>query len=196
MNQKTLTPGVISRFAQHLRREEKSAATIEKYQRDVMAFSRFAGKAEITKELVVDYKRHLLEAKYAVRSINSMLASLNSLLGFLGLPDCRVRNVRQQRQTFCTGDKELSKDEYRSSKSSHPSSWSRRTVYSRYSSGVGIAPTQGIFAHCARRSGSGPFSPAAIRAAGFCRIFSTETPRTLASRSIKISSILMPPVFT
>ena len=41
-----------------------------------------------------------------------MLASLNSLFNFLGWQDCKVRNIRQQRQTYCAEDKELTKDEY------------------------------------------------------------------------------------
>ena len=45
-------------------------------------------------ETVVAYKKRLLEENYVVRSINSMLASLSSFLGFLGWPDCRVRSVK------------------------------------------------------------------------------------------------------
>ena len=63
-------------------------------------------------ETVVAYKKRLLEENYAVRSINSMLASLSSLLGFLGWPDCRVRSVKLQREAYCAEDKELSKAEY------------------------------------------------------------------------------------
>jgi integrase len=41
-----------------------------------------------------------------------MLASLNSLLDFLGLSACKVKNIRTQRQTYSTEDKELTKAEY------------------------------------------------------------------------------------
>ena len=63
-------------------------------------------------ETVVAYKKRLLEENYAVRSINSMLASLSSFLGFLGWPDCRMRSVKLQREAYCAEDKELSKAEY------------------------------------------------------------------------------------
>lgn len=80
----------IRAFAAWLRQEEKSDATIEKYIRDVRAFSVFAAAKEINKELVMDYKKHLVDSDYAVRSINSMLASINKLFSFLpslgGLP--------------------------------------------------------------------------------------------------------------
>ena len=60
--------------------EEKSQATIEKYMRDVRKFFQYVeemGKKEgITKEIVLSYKRSLIE-EYAPSSVNSMLASLN-----------------------------------------------------------------------------------------------------------------------
>lgn len=102
----------IQKFANHLCREEKSAATQEKYLRDVRVFCVYADGNEITKELVVVWKRNLVEQGYAVRSINSMLASVNSMLDFLGLSNCKVKNIRSQRQTYCTEDKELTKAEY------------------------------------------------------------------------------------
>jgi len=58
------------------------------------------------------YKKELQIKEYAVRSINSMLASLNSFLDFLGWSDCRVKAMKQQKQVYCAEDKELSKAEY------------------------------------------------------------------------------------
>lgn len=102
----------IQEFANYLCREEKSAATQEKYLRDARAFFVYADDNEITKELVVAWKKQLVDSGYAGRSINSMLASVNSLLDFLGLSNCKAKNVRMQQQTYCTEDKELTKAEY------------------------------------------------------------------------------------
>lgn len=107
-----LTESHLETFRKYMLREEKSGATVEKYLRDGRAFAAFAGDRPITKELTVAFKKHLEEKAYAVRSINSMLSSLNSLLTFLGLQDCRVKILRCQRQTYCAEDKELSKAEY------------------------------------------------------------------------------------
>ncbi len=107
-----LTTEQIRNFAQHLCQEEKSIATQEKYLRDVRAFSQYAPESEITKELIVAWKIHLIESNYAVRSINSMLASVNSMLDFLGLSQCKVKIIRTQQQIYCTEDKELTKAEY------------------------------------------------------------------------------------
>lgn len=102
----------IQNYSDYLLREEKSPATYEKYLRDVRGFLCYSGGRPVTKELVMAWKKYLVEQGYAVRSINSMLASVNSLLNFLGWHDCRVKNIRLQRQTYCTEDKELTKAEY------------------------------------------------------------------------------------
>lgn len=47
-----------------------------------------------------------------MRSINSMLASVNSLLDFMGLSVCKVKSIRMQHQAYCTKDKELTRAEY------------------------------------------------------------------------------------
>ena len=72
----------------------------------------FTDGNEITKDTVIAYKNKLLSENYAVRSINSMLASLNSLFAFLGWSDCRVKSIKFQRQIYCSEDKELTKAEY------------------------------------------------------------------------------------
>lgn len=112
MDKQILNCERLKAFSQYLCREEKSVATQEKYLRDVRAFCVYANGEMVTKELVLAWKKHLMEQGYAVRSINSMLASMNSLLDFLGWCDCKVKSIRLQRQTYCTEEKELTKTEY------------------------------------------------------------------------------------
>ena len=107
-----LTAMHIQSFADHLFQEEKSPATRSKYVRDVRAFSAYLGDRALTKELVVAWKKQLTENGYSVRSVNSMIAGVNSLLDFLELSDCKVKSIRIQRQTYCTGEQELTKAEY------------------------------------------------------------------------------------
>lgn len=99
-------------FRQYLLLEEKSKNTVDKYIRDVKAFSFFAGDSEITKELVINYKQKLIENNYAVRSINSMLASINSFFDFAGWYDCKVKSLKLQHEIYCPEEKELTKAEY------------------------------------------------------------------------------------
>ena len=112
MEEKQIAVTDLRSFHQYLIREEKGTATVEKYLRDVRAFMVYVGEKSVTKALVVSYKQYLQGKAYAVRSVNSMLASVNSFLNFLGLPNCRVKNIRTQRQTYCAEEKELSKAEY------------------------------------------------------------------------------------
>lgn len=112
MEERILSESSISAFQEYLKQEEKSAATMEKYLRDVRAFSAFVGQVIVTKELVMAYKQRLIEKEYAVRSINSMISSLNSLLTFLGWSDCKVKSLKMQRQIYRSEEKELTKAEY------------------------------------------------------------------------------------
>lgn len=112
MQKRILRQADIRAFQKSLIAEEKSAATIEKYVRDATAFLRFAEGSAVTKELVIAYKNALLECGRAVRSVNSVLASLNRLFSFLGWQDCSVKHLKLQQETYCPEEKELSKSEY------------------------------------------------------------------------------------
>ena len=111
MKGRFLTAEMIAEFREHLILEERSEATVEKYIRDVTAFSAFANGGEISKETVIAYKKHLQDS-YAVRSVNSMLASINSLFAFLGWHDLKVKSIKLQQQIYCPEEKELTKVEY------------------------------------------------------------------------------------
>ena len=112
MKGRILTSEAIECFKKHLREAEKSENTVQKYLRDVRAFAAYSGGAEVTKESVIAYKNKLLCENYAVRSVNSMLASLNSLFLFLGWADLKVKSIKLQRQIYCPEEKELTKAEY------------------------------------------------------------------------------------
>ncbi len=112
MSEKVIRETDIQHFSEYLLLEEKSSATYEKYCRDVRAFYLFTRGDSVTKELVIAYKKDCVEKKYAVRSINSMLASINSFLDFMGWTDCKVKSIRLQQQTFCSEEKELTREEY------------------------------------------------------------------------------------
>ena len=111
MKGRFITAKTIAEFKEHLILEERSAATVEKYIRDVKAFSVYMQNTAVTKETVIVYKKHLQE-NYAVRSVNSMLASINSLFAFLGWHDLKVKSIKLQQQIYCPEEKELTKAEY------------------------------------------------------------------------------------
>lgn len=98
-------------FEVYLRNEERSAATIEKYMRDVRYFAMFIGDTEISKQTVLEYKSRLGET-YAVASANSMIAALNCFLRFCGWHDLCVKQFKIQREVYCSEEKELTRAEY------------------------------------------------------------------------------------
>lgn len=112
MSERILSNRFLQDFKNHLICEEKSKNTIEKYIRDVNLFLRHQGNTAITKEEVIKYKHWLTTENYAVRSINSMLASLNSLFDFLGWSNCKVKTIKTQQNMYCNEEKELTKAEY------------------------------------------------------------------------------------
>ncbi len=112
MEERIITQAKIESFREFLVLEEKGKATQEKYLRDVRAFVGFLNGRSARKEETIAWKSKLVLQGYAVRSINSMLASLNSLFRFLQWEDCKVKNIRLQQQTYCAEEQELTKGEY------------------------------------------------------------------------------------
>lgn len=112
MKRRTLTKEIIETFGQYLQRGEKSENTIKKYLRDARAFIAYLSGTQVTKDVVIAYKGKLISEKYAARSINSILSSLNSLFVFLGWGDCKVKSIKIQKQIYCPEEKELTKTEY------------------------------------------------------------------------------------
>ena len=112
MSSSRLTEDLINRFRVYLVHEEKAQATIEKYLRDLRSFADFNVDGELTKEKTLAFKEHLLKENYAVRSINSMIASINSFFKFIGRNDLCLKALKQQKEIYSKAEKELSKAEY------------------------------------------------------------------------------------
>ena len=89
---------------------EKSAATVEKYIGDARTFCDFS-EWEITDDKTVRYKREIT-GEFKPRSVNSMIASVNSFLDFCGLSHLKMKSVKVQKEVFCPEKKELTRAEY------------------------------------------------------------------------------------
>ncbi len=112
MNGKRLTVNHTEAYQNYLRAEERSRGTQEKYRRDIDAFVRWLGGRLVTKEVVVEWKRYLVEQNYAPVTINSMLAALNGLMRFLGWEEYRVKFLKIQRRLFREASRDLDRGEY------------------------------------------------------------------------------------
>lgn len=102
----------LDEFQDYLYERENAEATIEKYLRDIRTFFRFLGEERILdKQKILKYKEWLLE-RYAVNSVNSILAALNQFLEFLDLRELKVRRVKVQKNLFLQEERELTREEY------------------------------------------------------------------------------------
>ena len=106
-----MTNKQISEFKTYLIKEEKSTATIEKYIRDVFAFSSWLAERELEKSVVLEYKERIM-GLYAPRSVNSVISSLNAFFEFICRTDCKIKTLKIQRCIFADKEKELTKAEY------------------------------------------------------------------------------------
>ncbi len=102
----------LSNYRKHLRQEERSQATIAQYSRDVCCFLNWSAGKPDQKETVIAYKAYL-QSQYQATTVNAKLAAVNRFLYFVGRGDCRVKQLRIQRQAYCSQDRELTKEDYR-----------------------------------------------------------------------------------
>ena len=106
-----ITTEHIDAYCLSLLADERAAGTISKYRRDLTAFARWLDGRAVTKESATAWKACLLNRDYAPRTINSMLAALNSFFRFMDW-NIKVRFLKIQRQIFRDSAKELTKEEY------------------------------------------------------------------------------------
>lgn len=102
----------IEMYQEHMQKEEKSGATIDKYMRDLKKLLQFTDN-RISKDLLIAYKKHLKDTKkYKISSMNSFLAAANHFLKYMGWNECCVKSYRTQNALFEPDCKNLTKDEY------------------------------------------------------------------------------------
>jgi site-specific recombinase XerD len=106
----TITDAHIAAYLAHLAREERAAATIEKYARSLRAFACWLGGQPATQEAAIAYKQRLA-AMHAPASVNAALAALGGFFGFT-CREIRIKPLKIQRQTYRDREKELSRAEY------------------------------------------------------------------------------------
>ena len=107
-----LKPEDLPRFLNQLRQEERGTGTIAKYSRDIQGFlADLPPDGQVTKASVLAWKERLTD-RYAVSTVNTMLAALNRFFSFLGWYDCRVKTIKRQRQIFRKKERELNKQDY------------------------------------------------------------------------------------
>ncbi|MFR8012619.1 MAG: tyrosine-type recombinase/integrase [Clostridia bacterium] len=112
MVERKFNAGDLTRFRRELVRQERSAATVEKYLRDVGQFGAWLQGRAVTPEAVAAWKRELLARGYHPATVNGKLAAVNALFRQLGWEGCRARSLRLQRRIFREERRELTRAEY------------------------------------------------------------------------------------
>ncbi len=108
----TLTPRQLLAFQEALRQEERAAATIQKYLRDLREFSAWLADRPLSREAAAGWKESLLSSGLAPATVNCKLSALNGFLRFSGRESCRVKFLRVQRRMFREQSRELGRGEY------------------------------------------------------------------------------------
>ena len=112
MENRYLTTEQLHSFRAYLRDEERSAATVEKYLREVTQFAAWLNNTEVTKSAVAEWKEHLLSEGYEPSTVNGKLTALDRFFDFMGWSDCKVKHLKLQRRLFRDDSRELTKAEY------------------------------------------------------------------------------------
>ncbi len=111
-SERRLTWDDLERYEKHLVEDERRERTVKQYLACGRDFLRWLGPdTRVSKERVLAY-REVLAERYRDSSVNAKLVAVNGLLAFLGWDECRVRQVKVQRQLFLPPEVELTKAEY------------------------------------------------------------------------------------
>lgn len=109
--QPAVTAARIERYLTHLREQERSAATLQKYAHDLKELCAYLQDTPLTKAALIAWKEQLT-GKYAPATVNSMLTAANGYLRFYGWGELAVKLLRVQKSLFADESRELTRAEY------------------------------------------------------------------------------------
>lgn len=90
----------LDEFLTELKYAEKSANTLKKYSCNISNFIKFLEpEIEITKDITLDFKKHLIDSKYRTSTINSYIISINKYLKWLDCKELTVKQLKQQQKS-------------------------------------------------------------------------------------------------
>ena len=107
--QSAVTAALIERYLKHLREQERSAATLQKYAHDLKELCAYLQDAQLTKAALIAWKEQLI-GKYAPATVNSMLTAANGYLRFYGWGNLTVKQLKVQKSLFARTFYSLEKD--------------------------------------------------------------------------------------
>lgn len=98
-------------YGRFLHEQEKARATITKYLNEAERLLAWLGGREISKGSLLSYKQYLVD-NHSPAGVNAAISAVNNFLGFLNLPELRIKTVKMQRRVFSKSERDLTKAEY------------------------------------------------------------------------------------
>ena len=86
-------------FGAELQNRERSAGTVEQYLRTLRRLAAALPEGAATPEALRAWKTSAA-ARFAVSTVNCMIAAVNTWLDFAGAPELKLRSLKSQRRTF------------------------------------------------------------------------------------------------
>ena len=111
MKELVVTKAAVTIYLQFLKIQEKSKATLEKYQRELLDLAKYLAGKKVTREDLVVWKEEL-EKRYSPAGVNGRLVAANGFFSFFGRYDLRLKLLKIQKEIFMREEKELTRAEY------------------------------------------------------------------------------------
>ncbi len=109
-----ITEQILDEYKQYLINEEKSILTVNKYICDIRKLMNYANGQEITKKLMLNFKKDLrVNNQYKLSSINSFIIAANRLFDYLEWYGLNIKIYHIQNEAFASKKIDLSMQEYR-----------------------------------------------------------------------------------
>lgn len=109
-----ITEDILENYRNHLREEEKSPLTIEKYLRDIRKLKDYLAGKKPTKEKVIEFKEKLYKQDhFKISSVNSIIESVNRFFEFMKWYELRVKPYKVQRENFTPEERYMTREEYK-----------------------------------------------------------------------------------
>ena len=102
----------LTEFEKELLYEEKSTNTINKYLKDIRDFLSYINNKPITKDITIEYKKHLCN-QYKPSTVNTKIVAINRFLKYINHNECNIKMLKIQKQVYLNENKELSIQEYK-----------------------------------------------------------------------------------
>lgn len=101
----------VEQYLTYLKEQERSSATVKKYQYDLYSILSFLQGKTLTKLELINWKQNLI-SEYAPASVNTKIAAINGYLQFMGWHELMLKPLRIQQSLFLEEEKELTREEY------------------------------------------------------------------------------------